>query len=260
MSGNNTVDMISKELEGKQSDLVLDSLGKYFKEESMRQCEEWFADSASVEVPETLDFKLRQITQKYEKAHQDAAKRAKRKKYLRVGGLILAAVICAGGVTFVTSDAWRDSVNNVLFNPGDGNVDVEFKESNANVVIPEDLDVILYPDYLPRGYVLAEVVSEGPYVWLVFIENETYDEINIMYLEQSRTLSLDKDKSNNEMVLVNGEEAIWQNRESMYNLVFQLNNYRVELSCNSCDIEKERIIQIAESIRAYSSDEFDILL
>lgn len=255
MNDSDKSDKILRELEEQQCDLVMISLGKYFKEESMRQLEEWEEEIKATELPETLDYKLKKITEKYEKADIAVVRKRRRKSYLRVCSLMLAALVCVGGISLASSEAMRKSVYNIFFSPGDGNVEVSFKEANADVNIPDGLDVILYPNYLPKSYTLSDISNSGVYTNIIFKSYENDDEVKLRYVEQNLLLSLDSEQSKNRMISINGENAIIQNRDSKSNLVFKLDNYSIELSCNQKYIDENTIVQIAESIKKYSVNE-----
>ncbi|MCI8285681.1 MAG: DUF4367 domain-containing protein [Firmicutes bacterium] len=252
MNDRDKSDKILRELEEQQCDLVMISLGKYFKEESMHQLEEWEEEINTTELPETLDYKLKKITEKYEKADIAVVRKRRRKSYLRVCSLMLAVMVCVGGVSLASSEAMRKTVYNVLFAPGDGNVEVSFKEANADVNIPADMETILYPDYLPEGYVLHKVENDKGGVEIVFYNDVDY--IVISYKSEEVILSLDLEKSENEVVAVNNEKAVIQNKDSKYILFYRSGDYNISLSCSQ-DIDKDKIIQIAENIKIYSVNE-----
>ena len=58
------LDDITKELEKKQCELVLSSLGKYMNEEFARKYDDWKEEAEAVDLPETLEHKLKQLTLK----------------------------------------------------------------------------------------------------------------------------------------------------------------------------------------------------
>lgn len=256
MNGSDKSDKILRELEEQQCDLVMISLGKYFKEESMRQLDEWEEEIKATELPETLDYKLKKITEKYEKADIAVVRKRRRKSYLRVCSLMLAALVCVGGISLASSEAMRKSVYNIFFSPGDGNVEVSFKEANADVNIPSDMKTILYPDYLPEGYVLAGVEKDGNRIKVVFLDNEKNNTIVLDYVKWESISSVDIEQSDNHIVYINNEKAIIQNRDEMYNLFFQLDNYYIELTCNQEYINEDILVQIAESIKTYTVEDF----
>lgn len=254
MNDRDKSDKILRELEEQQCDLVMISLGKYFKEESMHQLEEWEEEINTTELPETLDYKLKKITEKYEKADIAVVRKRRRKSYLRVCSLMLAVMVCVGGVSLASSEAMRKTVYNVLFAPGDGNVEVSFKEANADVNIPADMETILYPDYLPEGYVLAEIESGADRIKMVFLNNLKDDDIIINYKNENNLLSLDLEQSENELIIINNEKSVIQNTDSRYIVFFRMGNYNISVSCIQ-DIGKDKIIKIAENIKTYSENE-----
>lgn len=254
MNDRDKSDKILRELEEQQCDLVMISLGKYFKEESMHQLEVWEEEINTTKLPETLDYKLKKITEKYEKADIAVVRKRRRKSYLRVCSLMLAVMVCVGGISLASSEAMRKSVYNILFAPGDGNVEVSFKEANADVNIPADMETILYPDYLPEGYVLAEVKQDGDRIRTVFYDSINDHKITINYKIDNAILSLDLELSENEIIDINNEKAVIQNRDSMYMVFYRLGEYNISLSCSQ-DIDKDKVIQIAENIKVYSVNE-----
>ena len=255
MNDRDKSDKILRELEEQQCDLVMISLGKYFKEESMHQLEEWEEEINTTELPETLDYKLKKITEKYEKADIAVVRKRRRKSYLRVCSLMLAVMVCVGGVSLASSEAMRKTVYNVLFAPGDGNVEVSFKEANADINIPADMKTILYPDYLPEGYVLSEVEKENDRTEVVFSNEDKDDKVRLDYLKLDNIASLDTEQSNNKIIYINNEKAIIQEREYENELLFKFEGYSVLLNYNVQYINESKIVQIAESIRIYSVNE-----
>lgn len=254
MNDRDKSDKILRELEEQQCDLVMISLGKYFKEESMHQLEEWEEEINTTELPETLDYKLKKITEKYEKADIAVVRKRRRKSYLRVCSLMLAVMVCVGGISLASSEAMRKSVYNILFAPGDGNVEVSFKEANADVNIPADMETILYPDYLPEGYVLSEVKQDDSRVKIIFLNDEIDRTIMISYKARNMLSSLDVEESGNKVIYVNNQKAIIQSRDSIQNIFFHLEDYNISISLDQ-DIDEDEIVQIAENIKIYSVNE-----
>lgn len=255
MNDKDKSDKILRELEDQQCDLVMISLGKYFKEESMRQLEEWEEEIKATELPETLDYKLKQITEKYEKADIAVVRKRRRKSYLRVCSLMLAALVCVGGISLASSEAMRKSVYNVLFSPGDGNVEVSFREANADVNIPADMETILYPDYLPEGYVLTGVEQSVGRVNVIFLNDEKNDTIVLNYVKGESPSFLDTEQSENQVIYINDKKAIIQERDTVNELIFQLEGYNISLLYDSNSLDEKKLVQIAESIKIYSVNE-----
>ena len=257
--GLTELDDIVKELEKKQCELILSSLGKYMNEEFARNFDDWKEEAEAVDLPETLEHKLRYLTSKYEKAERHKIKEKKRRKYRKACSLVLAAAVCAGGITLVESEALRERVYNIFFTPGDGHVTIEFREVFGDVTIPDDVKALMYPETLPVNYKLSEYSKDILSTTLVFTDENTEDWVMLRYMKADTILDLDTEKSDNRIIEINGEKAVIQIRENTYDLYWNYDGYSMELTCSREFFSKERIIGIAEHTKFYSIDELESL-
>lgn len=258
-SGLTGLDDITKELEKKQCELVLSSLGKYMNEEFARKYDDWKEEAEAVDLPETLEHKLKQLTLKYEKAERNKIKEKKRRKYIKVCSLVLAAAICAGGITLVESEALRERVYNIFFTPGDGHVTIEFREIFGDVSIPDDVKALMYPETLPVNYKLTECYRDGDSINLVFTDINTQDWVMLSYIEADTILDIDTEQSDNRIIEINGQEAVIQNSQFSHDVYWKYDEYSVELTCSSEFFSEDEAIKMAEHIKFYSIDELESL-
>lgn len=263
-AGNNRnedggLDEITRELEEKQCELILSSIGKYMNEEFAKKYDDWKEDMDEVDLPETLEYELRKITLKYEKLHKRKSKEKKRRGYIKVGGLILAVMVCAGGISLVESEALRERVYNIFFTPGDGHVAIEFRETIGDVPIPDDVKALMYPATLPVSYKLSEYTDETGWTDLIFTDETTEDWVMLSYIEADTILDIDTERSENRIIEINGKEAVIQNSKLSRDVYWKYGNYSVELTCSSQFFSEDEIIGIAENTRFYSIDELESL-
>ena len=173
--------------------------------------------------------------------------------------LVLAAAICAGGITLVESEALRERVYNIFFTPGDGHVTIEFREIFGDVTIPDDVKALMYPETLPVNYKLSEYSRDILSTTLVFTDENTEDWVMLCYIKADTILDLDTEKSDNRIIEINGEKAVIQIRENTYDLYWNYDGYSMELTCSSEFFSEAEAIKMAEHIKFYSIDELESL-
>lgn len=251
------LNQITKELEGKQCELILSSIGRYMNKGFSQKYDDWKEEMEAVDLPETLEYKLQRITSKYERNEKNELKKKKRRKYAKVCSLVLAATICAGGISLVESEALRERVYNIFFTPGDGHVTIEFRETIGDVSIPDDVKALMYPATLPVNYKLTECYKDGDSVNLVFTDINTEDWVMLSYIEADTILDIDTEQSENRIIEINSQKAVIQNSRFSRDVYWKYDGYSVELTCSSEFFSEDDVIEIAKHIKFYSIDELE---
>lgn len=229
------------------------------------------AEMADVQMPESLEKRLREINENFLKekeAELRKAARSRRMKRMRsVAAVIVAFAVISGGIVWKApqAEAFRLKLYDTVFSPTDEDVGIKFKDTvyndmpviedetlkaKVNEIIKRD-GYILYPSVLPEGYELSEV-SYNKKVRLKFVNEDRVITLNYFNMQGILNYTYnDVEKSENTEYLVNGQNAIIREDERRKEISWKFNNIEEILVFEETNYSDGLIIKIAEGVNKF---------
>ena len=128
-------------------------------------------------------------------------------------------------------------------------IEDEALKAKANEIIQRD-GFILYPDVLPEGYCIDNIII-GNANKILFKNNLNSKIAMIYYPNLNMGLYNDSDSSDNVEILVNGQSAIYHESNEKNEIYWNYEKLKIQLISFDKSITATDLISIAEGVKKY---------
>lgn len=203
-----------------------------------RELEEEYKDMEDIPPnPEASEKFYKALDKEYRKGQiRSFGKKAAR--FGRYAITVCAAVIVVFSISVVSVDALRLKFLDWLTNVHSTHTAYNSSQSINSV----------YPEYLPKGYVLQSYNYEGSLTTESFV-NSSEDCITIIISPNNYVFNSDNEDTYSEKVEINDYTGIYSNKDNCSTLIWNSEEETYTITTNDSSITKETIVKIAQSLK-----------
>ncbi len=118
-------------------------------------------------------------------------------------------------------------------------------ENEDNIVVPEKIEEVYVPAYIPEGYTLKEEVNDMRSMHFFFYTNEDGQEISVEQLVLGVHMAVDTEGITTEKITINGMSGIIYTKRGLTSIIVNDNRYVHFVSGYE---SREELIKIVESL------------
>lgn len=118
-------------------------------------------------------------------------------------------------------------------------------ENEDNIEVPQKIEEVYIPAYIPEGYVLTEVIDDMKSMHFLFYTNEEGQEISIEQLTFNVSMAVDTEGITTEEITINGMDGIIYTKRGLTSIIVNDNRYVHFVSGYE---SREELIKVVESL------------
>ena len=119
-------------------------------------------------------------------------------------------------------------------------------ENEDNIEVPEKIEEVYVPSYIPEGYTLKEEVNDMRSMHFFFYTNEDGQEISVEQLVLGVHMAVDTEGITTEKITINGMSGIIYTKRGLTSIIVNDNRYVHFVSGYE---SREELIKVVESLR-----------
>lgn len=162
-----------------------------------------------------------------------------------------AVAFCLAGGSFAVAQANGINLYKLIFQTREEYTSIHLSPQLGEAYLREkskDWPVVYYPQYLPRGFALAQVNSSPSSYTMVFFDGEQEITIKQFRLSMGGDFRVDTEDTDMEEIRINGEKALYLEKNGEHRLVCSNNLYVFIIKS---PISKREMIKIAENLKNF---------
>ena len=118
-------------------------------------------------------------------------------------------------------------------------------ENEDNIEVPEKIEEVYVPAYIPEGYILKEEVNDMRSMHFFFYTNEEGQEISVEQMTFNVSMAVDTEGITTEEITINGMSGIIYTKRGLTSIIVNDNRYVHFVSGYE---SREELIKIVESL------------
>jgi hypothetical protein len=118
-------------------------------------------------------------------------------------------------------------------------------ENEDNIEVPQKIEEVYIPSYIPEGYTLTEVVDDMRSMHFLFYTNEEGQELSVEQLTLNVGMAVDTEDITTEEITINGMNGIIYSKRGLTSIIVNDNRYVHFVSGYE---DREELIKIVESL------------
>ena len=119
-------------------------------------------------------------------------------------------------------------------------------ENEDNIEVPQKIEEVYVPSYIPDGYTLTEVIDDMRSMHFLFYTNEEGQELSIEQLTFNVSMAVDTEGITTEEITINGMDGIIYTKRGLTSIIVNDNRYVHFVSGYE---SREELIKVVESLR-----------
>lgn len=118
-------------------------------------------------------------------------------------------------------------------------------ENEDNIEVPQKIEEVYLPAYIPEGYILTEEVDEMRSMHFFFYTNEEGQELSVEQMTFNVTMAVDTEGITTEEITINGMSGIIYTKRGLTTIIVNDNRYVHFVSGYE---SREELIKVVESL------------
>lgn len=117
-------------------------------------------------------------------------------------------------------------------------------ENEDNIEVPQKIEDVYIPAYIPEGYTLTEEVNDMRSMFFLYYTNENGQEISVEQFTFNVSMAVDTEGITTEEITINGMKGIIYSKRGLTTIIVNDNSYVHMISGYE---SREELIKVAES-------------